>query len=231
MAANFAGPMKTIAQAFERHTGHRAVLSVGSTGALHAQVLNGAPFDVFLSADDSTPARLETQGRAISGTRFVYATGRLVLWSPQPDLVDAQGRVLSTLTMPGNRRLAIANPRLAPYGAAALDTLERLGLATRLQPHLIQGENIAQVHQFVATGNADLGFVALSQVMREGRMVGGSSWIVPASMHLPLRQEAVLLSRAGDSSAARALLAFLRGPEARRIMAAQGYEFSSEVLP
>lgn len=228
VAANFAAPMKEIAAAFERQSGHKAVLSFGSTGALHAQVLHGAPFEVFLSADDTTAARLESQGRAVAGSRFIYATGRLVLWSPQSGVVDEGGEVLAAL---GQRRVAVAHPRLSPYGAAAHEVIDRMGWRSQVQPRIVQGDNIAQVHQFVASGNAAMGFVALSQVMQHGRMVAGSSWLVPVTLHRPLRQEAVLLSRGADSAAARAMLEFLRGPQARAIMVTRGYEVDPKVSP
>lgn len=222
VAANFAAPMKQIGAAFERHTGLRVVASVGSTGALFAQVVHGAPFEVFLSADDTTPQRLEAQGLAVTGTRRVYAVGRLVLWSPRPDLVDAEGRVLRTGRFD---RLAVANPKLAPYGAAAREVIDRLGLEPSLRDRLVQGENIAQAHQFVASGNAALGFLALSQVMVDGRIGSGSAWVVPQHLHAPLRQEAVLLSRGQASSAARAFLDFLASEASRAIIRAHGYGF------
>ena len=173
------------------------------------------------SADDRTPAKLEAEGLAVPGTRFVYASGRLVLWSADAALVDAQGDVLRTGK---GLRLAIANPKTAPYGAAALQALERLGVTARWQPHIVQGENIAQAQQFVATGNAALGLVASSQVMVDGRLARGSTWLVPTHLHDPLRQEAVLLRRGEHDAAAQALLAFLKTDEARAIIRAYGYE-------
>lgn len=221
VAANFAAPLKALAQVFERDSGHRVLASVGSTGALYAQVVNGAPFHVFLSADDRTPSRLESEGRAVAGTRFVYATGRLALWSAQPGRVDPQGQVLAREP---SSRLAVANPKLAPYGAAALEVLERLGQRERWQGRMVQGENIAQVHQFVASGNAGLGFVALSQVMRAGVWTSGSGWVVPQTLHTPLRQEAVLLHKGASQPGARAFLDFLKSEPARRIIAEYGHE-------
>jgi molybdate transport system substrate-binding protein len=226
-AANFAAPMQRLAQTFEQRSGHRVRAAVGATGALYAQVRHGAPFQVFLSADDQTPARLEAEGLALPGTRFVYATGRLVLWSADPQRVDARGAVL-TGSAPGpqtsSARLAIANPRTAPYGAAALQVLERLGVTARWQPLLAQGENIAQAHQFVATGNADMGFVAMSQIMQDGRLTKGSAWLVPPNLHSPLRQEATLLRKGEQNAAALALMAFLKTEEARAIIQSFGYE-------
>ncbi len=221
VAANFATPLKTLAAEFEKDTGHTLALSAGATGKLYAQIKSGAPFDVFLSADDETPARLEKEGDAVAGSRFTYAVGRLVLWSAQPNTVDAQGAVLKT----GNfKHLALAAPHLAPYGAAAVQTLTQLGLLTALQPRFVQGESIGQTYSFVASGNAELGFVALSQVFENGRINQGSGWIVPASLHEPLRQDAVLLTRSRDKAAARALLAFLQGSKARGLIRAFGYE-------
>jgi molybdate transport system substrate-binding protein len=221
VAANFALPMQKIAAAFERDTGHRAVLAFGSTGRFYAQVRNGAPFQVLLAADAQTPARLEKEGLAVAGSRFTYAVGRLVLWSAEPGVVDARGEVLK---QPGTGKVAIADPRLAPYGAAAVQVMERLGVADHLRPRLVQGESIAQAFQFVGTGNAPIGFVALSQVMESGRIEKGSAWIVPASLHDPLTQDAVLLTTGKDNAAAAALLAYLRGDAARAIVRAHGYE-------
>lgn len=221
VAANFTAPMQKIAAAFQRDTGHRAVLSFGSTGRFYAQVKAGAPFQVLLAADTATPARLERDGLAVPGTRFTYATGRLVLWSATPGVVDDQGEVLRR---PGTDKVAIADPKLAPYGATAVETLQKLGVFAQLQPRLVQGDSIAQAWQFVSTGNAPLGFVALSQVMVDGRIARGSAWIVPESLHAPIRQEAVLLAPGKDNPAATALLAYLRGDTARAIIQAQGYQ-------
>ena len=221
VAANFATPLKTLAAEFEKESGHTLALSAGASGKLYAQIKSGAPFDVFLSADDETPSRLEKEGDAVSGSRFTYAVGRLVLWSAQLNTVDAQGAVLKS----GNfKHLALAAPHLAPYGAAAVQTLTQLGLLTALQPRFVQGESIGQTYSFVASGNAELGFVALSQVFENGRINQGSGWIVPASLHEPLRQDAVLLTRSRDKAAARALLAFLQGSKARGLIRAFGYE-------
>lgn len=222
VAANFTAPMQKIAPAFEADTGHKAILSFGATGKFYAQIRNGAPFQVLLAADDETPARLDKEGLAVPGSRFTYATGRLLLWSAQPGLVDNKGEVL---TRPGDSRIAIADPRLAPYGAAAMETLKTLGLLPGLQARLVQGDSIAQAYQFVATGNAALGFVALSQAMAEGRISQGSAWVVPANLHQPLRQDAVLLSSGKDNPAAAALMAYLKGEKARGIIRAYGYEF------
>jgi molybdate transport system substrate-binding protein len=222
VAANFTAPMQKIAAAFETDTGHKAELSFGATGKFYAQITHGAPFQVLLSADDTTPARLEREGKAVAHSRFTYAIGTLVLWSAQPGTVDAKGDVLKSGDF---KHLAIANPKLAPYGAAALQVMEKLGVATALQPRLVQGENIAQTFQFVSTGNAQLGFVALSQVMADGKIRSGSAWQVPASLHEPIRQDAVLLMPGKDSAAASALLTYLRGSKARAIIQSYGYSF------
>lgn len=221
VAANFASTLQALRPAFERETGHTLVASVGSTGRFYAQIVNGAPFDVLLSADDETPARLEREGHAIKGTRLTYAVGRLVLWSAQPGRVDAQGEVLRRGQV---QHIALADPRLSPYGAAAVEVMERLGVRAALQPRWVLGESVGQAYQFVASGNAPLGFVALAQVAQDGRIRSGSGWIVPASLHTPLRQDAVLLARARDNAAARALLAYLRSDAALRVLQDHGYE-------
>ncbi|MFY3382696.1 molybdate ABC transporter substrate-binding protein [Paracidovorax sp. MALMAid1276] len=222
VAANFAAPMQKIASAFEADTGHKAVLSMGATGKFYAQITHGAPFQVLLSADDATPARLEKEGRAVAHSRFTYAIGTLVLWSAQPGYVDPQGAVLRNGDF---RHIALANPRLAPYGLAALQAMGQLGVTARLQPRFVQGENIAQTHQFVATGNAPLGFVALSQVMADGKITHGSAWQVPAELHQPIRQDAVLLTAGQGQAAAMALMQYLRSDKARAIIQAHGYRF------
>lgn len=221
VAANLGPAMRAIAAAFERDTGHTTLLAMGSTGKFHAQVRHGAPFHLLLAADDETPARLEQEGLAVPGTRFTYATGRLVLWSARPGLVDGEGKVL---LKGGFTRLALADAKLAPYGAAALQVLHRLGLETALQPRLVYGDSVAQAYQFVASGNAELGFVALSQVIVQGRIARGSGWVVPAALHTPLRQDAVLLNAGKDNAAALALLRYLRGETARAILRGHGYQ-------
>jgi molybdate transport system substrate-binding protein len=221
VAANFTAPAKLIAAGFEKETGHKAALAFGATGKFYAQIRNGAPFEVLLAADDTTPARLEAAGVAVAGTRFSYATGRLALWSAKAGYVDAQGAVLQAGDF---RHLAIANPKLAPYGAAAVETLTALKLLDRVQARFVQGENIAQTHQFVSTGNAELGFVALSQVMQDGRIPAGSAWIVPARLHQPIRQDAVLLGRGRANPAATAWLSYLKGDRAKAVIKSFGYE-------
>jgi molybdate transport system substrate-binding protein len=221
VASNFTAPMRKIAQAFEQETGHRAVLSSGSTGGFHVQIRNGAPFQVLVAADASTPLKIESEGLGVEGSRFTYAIGTLVLWSAQPGFVDGTGDVLRRGKF---ERIAIANPKLAPYGVAALETLSRLGVLQRVQPRLVRGENISQAYQFVATGNAELGLVALSQVVADGKMVRGSGWIIPADLHAPIRQDAILLSPGKDHPAAIALMGFLRGDKARSVIRSFGYD-------
>lgn len=221
VAANFTAPMKAIAVDFEQATGHKAILSFGASGKFYAQIKHGAPFEVLLSADAETPAKLEKEGAAVPGSRFTYAIGKLVLWSAQSGLVDDKGEVLK---QSGFEHIALANPKLAPYGVAAIETLTRLGLVERLQPKFVRGENIAQTYQFVATGNAELGFVALSQVYEAGKMKSGSAWIVPANLHAPMRQDAVVLTQGKDNPVARALIAFLKTDKARMVIKSYGYD-------
>jgi molybdate transport system substrate-binding protein len=221
VAANFAAPMRRIAKDFERATGHTAVLAFGSTGKFHAQIDNGAPFEVLLAADEHTPAQLERKGHVVAGSRFTYAVGRLVLWSREPGLVDERGEVLKAGRFD---RLALADPKLAPYGAAAVQVMKGMGLEATLAPKLVQGENIAQAHQFVATGNAQLGFVALSQVQVDGKLERGSAWVVPVTMHAPIRQDAALLRTGQTNPAAAALMSYLRSDKARAVIRAVGYD-------
>jgi molybdate transport system substrate-binding protein len=220
VAANFSAPMKLIAASFERDTGHRAMLAFGATGSFYAQIRNGAPFHVLLAADDETPARLVQEGFAEASSRFTYATGRLVLWSARPGYVDARGDVLKAAPF---ARLALANPTTAPYGRAAVETLTRLGLRGALEPRFVMGENIAQTLQFVVSGNAELGFVALSQVWRDGALTAGSAWLVPPELHQPIRQDVVLLSTARNDAAALALMRYLQSDPAKVTMRAFGY--------
>lgn len=222
VAANFTTPMQQIAADFEQDTGHKAVLSFGATGKFYAQIVNGAPFEAFLSADASTPGKLANEGHALAGSRFTYAVGTLALWSSKPDFVDTEGDVLGRGDF---RYLAIANPKTAPYGAAAIATLSRLGLLDAVQSRFVQGENIAQTLQFVSTGNADLGFVALSQVFKNGGITSGSAWVVPGEFHDPILQDAVILTRGKDNPAAAALMEHLKGDKARAVIKSFGYDF------
>lgn len=220
VAANFTAPAKALAEVLARTTGHEARLSFGASGAFFTQIKNGAPFDVFLSADDERPARLEKESDTVPGTRFTYAQGQLVLWSSKTGLVDDKGEVLQG--GPFNK-IAIANPKNAPYGAAAVETLDKLGLTAALQPRLVTGESIGQTYNFIATGNAELGFVALSQVLDGGKLKGGSAWIVPAQYHAPIVQDAVMLKRAADNPAARAWLNLLQSEGAKDLIRSYGY--------
>jgi molybdate transport system substrate-binding protein len=220
VAANFTAPMKQIAAAYEQKTGNKVTASFGSTGKLYAQIQNGAPFEALLAADDKTPKKLEKEGLAVPKSRFTYAIGKLVLWSATPDLVDDKGKVLEHGDF---NKLAIADPKLAPYGVAAIETLSALHLEKALEPKLVVGENIAQAFQFVDSGNADLGLVALSQVMRDGKVTTGSAWIVPAGLHAPIRQDAVVLQKGKGSPAVAALMKYLKGEEARAIIQSFGY--------
>lgn len=221
VAANFTAPMKQIAAEFEKDTGHKALLAFGATGKFYAQISNGAPFEVLLAADDATPAKLEQELLATSRTRFTYAIGKLVLWSAKEGTVDGKGEVLKKGEF---KHLALANPKTAPYGAAAVEALKQLGVLESIQPRFVQGENIAQTHQFIATGNAELGFVALSQVFKDGKVTSGSAWIVPAKLYDPIRQDAVLLAKGRNNPAAAALVKYLKTDKARSIIKAYGYE-------
>lgn len=221
VAANFTGPMQVIAVLFERDTGHKANLAFGATGKFYAQITNGAPFEILLAADDETPVRLVKEGHAVAGSAYTYAIGKLVLWSADPKLVDARGEILKK---GGFRHLALANPKTAPYGAAALQTMGKLGVTETLKPLFVQGENISQTQQFVVTGAAELGFVAYSQVIKNGQIGSGSGWIVPGTFYDAINQDAVLLARGKDKPAATALLKFLKSDKAQAVIKSFGYE-------
>jgi len=221
VAANFTAPMKEIIAGFEQQTGHEVRASYGSTGKLYAQIKNGAPFHALLAADQQRPQLLEDEGVAVPGSRFTYAIGTLVLWSADPDFVDSEGEVLKRGAF---EKLSLANPKLAPYGEASIQTLEALGLKEAIEPKLVMGENIAQAYQFVHTGNAKVGFVALSQVMTGGKITKGSGWIVPGDMHAPIRQDAVILESGKDNAAINDLFAYLQSDKAHEIIHAFGYE-------
>lgn len=218
VAANFTAPMKKIAADFEKDTGHKAVLSFGATGQFYAQIKNGAPFQVFLAADDTTPEKLEKEGLGVTGSRFTYAIGKLVLWSAKPGYVDDKGEVLKKGDY---KHLSVANPKTAPYGTAAMEALGKLGLADTIKAKIVQGENITQAYQFVATGNAELGFVAFSQVIEKPE--NGSLWVVPANLYEPIRQDAVLTEKGKGKAAAEALLNYLKGDRAKTVIKAYGY--------
>ena len=221
VAANFTEPAKALASVFEKTTGHSAKLSFGATGAFYAQIRNGAPFDILMAADNERPALLEKQGDTVPGSRFTYATGQLVLWSARPGYVDDQGEVLKASAF---NKLAVANPKNAPYGAAAMQALDKLGLMAAVQPKLVTGESIGQTYNFIATGNAELGFVALAQVLEGGKLKSGSMWVVPAQYHAPIIQDAVILNRAASNPAAKAWMELLKTPQSKALIRSYGYE-------
>ncbi len=220
VAANFAGPLAKIGDGFTAATGHTLKVSSGATGKFYSQIVAGAPFEVLIAADDETPRKLVAEGYAVTGSNFTYAIGKLVLWSAQPGYVDDQGAVLATATY---AHLAIANPKLAPYGQAGTEVLKARGLNEAIAPKLVTAESIAQAYQFVATGNAELGFVALSQVAVPGKPVTGSYWLVPPSLYGEIRQDAVLLKTGEKNPAAAALLAYLKSPAAKTVIQSWGY--------
>ena len=218
VAANFTAPMKEIADDFAEATGHKATLAFGSSGKFLAQIQNGAPFEVFLSADQAKPIKLEELGTAVSGTRFTYAQGGLALWSAA-DGVDPQALLKS-----GDfNKVSLANPKLAPYGEAVMQTLAKMDLTEQTRPHWVMGENISQTWQFVSTGNARIGFVAMSQIMENGAVTSGSAWIIPADYYQPIRQDAVLLKKGEGSAAAAALLEYLQSDAVAELIARYGY--------
>lgn len=221
VAANFTAPIQAIAKDFEKDTGHKLVASFGATGQFYAQIKNGAPFEVFLAADDTTPAKLEQEKATVPGSRFTYAIGKLALWSAKDGYVDAKGDVLKKGDF---QHLSIANPKAAPYGLAATQVLDKLGLKDKLAGKIVEGQNIGQAFQFVSTGNAELGFVALSQIYKDGKVTGGSAWIVPAELYAPIRQDAVILEKGKDNAAAKALVEYLKGPKAAAVIKSYGYE-------
>ena len=218
VASNFTAPAQAIAAAFEQQTGQRVRLAFGASGKLTAQIVQGAPFEIFLSADQTKPELLVAQGQAVAASRFTYAMGKLVLWTVQ-DGVDPHQQ----LTQNYSARLALADPRLAPYGVAAQQTLSSLNLLESTRRQWVMGENISQTWQFVATGNAPLGLVALSQVMENGQIVRGSGWVVPQALYQPVRQDAVLLKKGAQSPAAQVFLQYLQQPPAQAIMQRFGY--------
>lgn len=217
VAANFTSAMKEISTEFTKESGNKLIVSYGSTGKLYAQVINGGPFEVFLSADQEHPTKLVQEGAAVKETQFTYATGKLVLWSPRKNFVDAKGEVLRSQKY---KHLAIAQPKLAPYGAAAQQVLEKMGLEKSLQDRIVFGENITQAHQFVFTGSAELGFVAYSQVKNDTQ---GSHWVIPQDMYKPLKQDVVLLIKGKSNESAKQFLEFLKGEKAKKIIADYGY--------
>lgn len=223
VAANFTTAARAISRAFEKETGHRVRLSSGSTGKFFTQIQSGAPFDVLLSADQETPEKLVKEGLAVRDSTFTYAVGRLVLWSATPGFVDEKGAVLKSDRY---QHLAIANPKLAPYGKAAEQVLKRLGLLEVVRPRFLQAENITQAHQFVSGGHAELGFVALSQVVHpDGTIASGSAWIIPVDYYSPLKQDCLLLNRGKDRAAAIAFLRYLKSDAAKAVIRSYGYTY------
>ena len=220
VAANFTGPMEKIVPLFQEATGHKAVVAYGTVGKFYAQIKNGAPFDVLVSADEATPRRLEQDGLAIAASRITYAVGKLVLWSTKSGLVDGKGEILKHDDF---KHLAVANPKVAVYGSAAVEVMNKMGIYAALEPKMVLGENITQTYQFVATGNAELGFVALSQIYKDGHYAAGSYWMVPAELYPQLKQDAVLLKRGTGNPAAGALLAYLQSETAKGIIRSYGY--------
>lgn len=222
VASNFAKPLEEIAAQFKTATGHEAKISTGATGKLYAQIEHGAPFEVFISADSKTPQKLLEAQLAVVNSQFTYAVGKLALWSAKADFVDEKGEILKS---PDKfQHLAIANPKTAPYGTAALQLLEKLDLAKSLQAKFVQGENISQTFDFVTTDNAELGFVAVSQIEKDGVLKnGGSTWLVPTDLYDLIAQDAVLLTKGKDNKAAQALLDYLKTPEAQAIITSYGY--------
>ncbi|MDH4235318.1 MAG: molybdate ABC transporter substrate-binding protein [Gallionella sp.] len=221
VASDFAAPMERIVTLFRKQSGHTVDFSLGSSGKFYAQIKGGEPFDVFLSADEELPKRLTQEGLAVGGTRFVYALGRLVLWSAQPGLVDAKGKVLRNGSY---NKLAIADPRLSPYGMAAKETLEKLAMWNGMQRKLEKSEDITQSYQLAVIEKADLAFIALSQIMRDGKVKDGSWWLVPPELYRPIRQSAVLITAAQDQEAAQAFLDFLGSKQVSAIIQSFGYE-------
>lgn len=230
VAANFTYPMQQLAKQFEQDTEHRAKLSFASSGKFYAQIQHGAPYDVFLSADNQKPKLLAKKGLANESSRFTYAIGRLALWSMTPAYVDQHGKVLQTGAF---KHLAVADAKLAPYGMAAQQTLQTLGLLEQFTPILVKGENISQTYQFVFTGNSPLGFVAWSQIINpaNGTIKSGSAWLVPAHYHEPIEQQAILLKRATNNPAADAFIHFLQSETAQTIIQSAGYDLPSTGKP
>jgi molybdate transport system substrate-binding protein len=220
VAANFTAPMQKIAPEFEKASGHKIIASYGSTGKFYAQIKNGAPFEVLLAADDETPTKLGKDDGAVATSQFTYAIGKLVLWSAKPAIVDANGEVLKKGSFD---HLSIANPKLAPYGTAGIEVMKAMGVYDGLQAKIVTAENISQAQQFVSSGNALLGFVALSQVLKDGA-IEGSAWIVPQKLYSPIRQDAIILAKGKDKPAAEALMKYLKGDKAKAVIKSYGYD-------
>jgi len=224
VATNFYSPFKAVVKQFEKKTSHKVIIIAGSTGKLYAQIVNGAPFDIFLSADSHRPKLLMQEGRAVSGTQYSYAFGKITLWSPIPNLISES--IKSTLLKNKFSHIAIANPITAPYGKAALQTLEKIDQWDRLKPHVVQGENIGQTFQFVFSENAELGFVALSQVLDPKNNKKGKRVEIPSDYYDPIKQDIVILTRGKNNNGAMSLWQFLKGDQAKRIIKKYGYELS-----
>lgn len=220
VAANFVPPFREVAVEFEKATGHSLKVAAGSSGNFYTQIKNGAPFDVFFSADNERPKKLEEEGFGVKDSRFTYAIGRVVLWSPNADLVKGD----ETLRSKNFKRLAMANPKTAPYGVAAMQAMQNLKLWDGLQPHIVMGENLGQTIGFVESGNAQLGFVALSQVMDPKIKGKGSHWHVPTNLHEPIQQDVILLAKGKDNPGAKALMGFMGSPQSKAIIKRYGYE-------
>lgn len=223
VAANFTAPMKTIAADFEKDTGHKAVLAFGTVGKFYAQIHNGAPFEVMVASDEETPEKLVRDGLALGDTRYVYAIGKLVLWSAKPGFVDGGGMVLKKGDF---QHLALANPKLAVYGAAGMEVMKRLGVLPALESKFVPAENITQAHMFVSSGTAELGFVAYSQVAgKDGSgIASGSAWMVPQAFYPSIRQDVIVLAKGKDNPAATALASYLKTPKAKAIIRSYGYD-------
>lgn len=220
VAANFTAPATELAPVFEKQTGHKVKLSFGSTGAFYAQIKNGAPFDILLAADAKTPAKMEQEGIGVAGSAFTYAQGKLVFWSADAGKIDAKGEAFKAMKF---EKCAVADPKLAPYGEAAYQTLEANKLHDAYKPKFVTGNNIGKTFQFVKTGNAEVGFVALSQVYKNGKFTSGSGWIVPAEFYKPIKQDAVLLKHGEKSETAKAFMKFLQSDAANKVKLAYGY--------
>lgn len=220
VASNFTAPVKRILLDFERDTGHKLNLAFGATGQFYTQIRNGAPFSILLAADAETPLKLENEGLGVPESRLTYATGRLVLWGKKPGFVDETGEVLRSGQF---EKIAVANPKLSPYGAAALAALDKMGLRARISAKIVEGANITQTFQFVSSENAQLGFIALSQVYENGKIKEGSGWVIPQSLHAPIKQDAVLLTSGKNNAAAAAFLKYLQSEKAKAIIRSYGY--------
>lgn len=221
VAANFAEPIKAVAAVLEKTTGHTIKVTLGATGKLYAQIKNGAPFDVLLAADTATPEKLTAEGLGVPSSRFTYATGKLVLWSAKAGRVDDKGQVLKAADL---GKVAYANPKVAPYGAAAVQVIDKLGLTAALTQKLVQGESIGQTFTFASTGNADVGFVAMSQVLEGGKLKGGSMWVIPQNLYDPIRQDAVVMQKSANNEAVQALMTLLKSPNIKDLIRSYGYE-------